>query len=119
MKQYGVGGGDSILSAALSSGESCGLAVWIQTLPLPFPAESQEVNQSQIKYIVQQILREGQDWAQTIPTAKMVAHWFVIVNFKGTPSLEEHKTIFSGFIKINLLCLVKLTLWRHVINSVI
>jgi hypothetical protein len=49
--------GDSILSAAFSSGESCGLAVWIQTLPLPFPAESQEVNQSKIKYIVQQILR--------------------------------------------------------------
>jgi hypothetical protein len=40
---------------------------------------------------------------------------FFFINFKGTPSQEEHKTIFSGLIR--WLYLVKVTLRRSVQQS--
>jgi hypothetical protein len=34
-------------------------------------------------------------------TAKLEARQFFILNFKGTPSQEEHKTILRGLSEIN------------------
>ncbi len=42
----------------------------------------------------------GQYYAQIIRAGKLEARPFFFSNFKGTPSQEEHKTIFSG-LKIN------------------
>ncbi len=38
----------------------------------------------------------GRYYAQIIPAGKLEALPFFFLNFKGTPSQEEHKTIFSG-----------------------
>jgi hypothetical protein len=38
---------------------------------------------------------------QTIRAGKLEAHPFFILNVKGTPSQEEHKTIFSCLSKID------------------
>ncbi len=35
-------------------------------------------------------------YAQIICAGKLEARLFFFLNFKGTPSQEEHKTIFSG-----------------------
>ncbi len=48
--------------------------------------------------------KRGQYKAQIICAAKLEARPFLILNFKGTPSQEEHKTIFSG-LKINKMAL--------------
>jgi hypothetical protein len=52
--------------------------------------------------IVQRILRG-------VGTAKLETPQIFILNFEGTPSQEEHKTIYSGLSEINLLYLAKLT----------
>jgi hypothetical protein len=38
----------------------------------------------------------GRYYAQIIHAGKLEASPFFFLNFKGTPSQEEHKTIFSG-----------------------
>jgi hypothetical protein len=38
----------------------------------------------------------GQYYAQIFRAGKLEARSFFFLNFKGTPSQEEHKTIFSG-----------------------
>jgi hypothetical protein len=39
-------------------------------------------------------------YAQTIPTAKLEARQFFIMDFEGTPFCKKHKTIFSGLAKL-------------------
>jgi hypothetical protein len=46
----------------------------------------------------------GQYYTQIICAGKLEARPFFFSNFKGTPSQEEHKTIFSG-LKINKMAL--------------
>jgi hypothetical protein len=41
------------------------------------------------------------------------ARQFFFLNFKETPSQEQHKTIFSGLSELNLLYLVKVTICRY------
>jgi hypothetical protein len=40
--------------------------------------------------------KRGQDCTQIIHADKLEARLFSFLNFKGTPSQEEHKTIFRG-----------------------
>jgi hypothetical protein len=40
--------------------------------------------------------KRGRDYAYSIHAGEMDACPFFFLNFKGTPSQEEHKTIFSG-----------------------
>jgi hypothetical protein len=47
-----------------------------------------------------------------IRTVKLEAQQIFIWNFKGTPSQEEHKTIFSGVMIYEITLLIKLT-FRH------
>ncbi len=42
--------------------------------------------------------KRGRYYAQIICAGKLEAHPFFFLNFKGTPSQEEQKTIFSGLI---------------------
>jgi hypothetical protein len=60
-----------------------------------------------VKGIVQRILRGVN--TKKIRPRKLEARPFFFLNFKGTPSQEGHKTIFSG---LRWLCLVKVTLRR-------
>jgi hypothetical protein len=53
------------------------------------------IHPHQLKGIVQRILR-GRYYAQIIHAGKLEARPFFFLNFKGTPSQEEQKTIFSG-----------------------
>jgi hypothetical protein len=48
--------------------------------------------------------KKGPDNAHSILTSKLKTCLFFFLNFKGTPSQEEHKTIFSSF-KINEMAL--------------
>jgi hypothetical protein len=49
-----------------------------------------------IKGTVQQILSGVEYYAQIIRAGKLEARLFFFLNFKGTPSQEEQKPIFSG-----------------------
>ncbi len=57
--------------------------------------------------------KKGQYYAQIICVSKLEAHPFFFLNLEGTPSQENHKTIFSGLSERNWLCLVKVKLWRY------
>jgi hypothetical protein len=46
----------------------------------------------------------GQYYAQIIRAGKLEVRPFFFLNFKGTPSQKEHKTIFSG-LKISTMAL--------------
>jgi hypothetical protein len=43
----------------------------------------------------------GQYSAKIIRAGKLEARQFFLLNFKGTPSQEQHKTILSGLSKLN------------------
>ncbi len=49
-----------------------------------------------VKSIIQRILTEVLEQAQMIITAKLEARQIFTLNFKGTQSRAEHKTIFGG-----------------------
>jgi hypothetical protein len=66
----------------------------------------------EFKGIFRRILRKINE-AQIIRAGKLAASQFFFLNFKGTPSQVQHKTIFSGISKLNLLCLVKVKLRRY------
>jgi hypothetical protein len=59
---------------------------------------------SGLKGIGQRILRGVNTKLNKIRPRKLEARPFFFLNFKGTPSKEEHKTIFSG-LKINEMAL--------------
>jgi hypothetical protein len=48
--------------------------------------------------------KRGRDYALSIRAGKLQACPYIFLNFKGTPSQEEHKTIFSR-LKINEMAL--------------
>ncbi len=53
--------------------------------------------------------KRGRYYAQIIRAGKLEARPFFFLNFKGTPSQEEQKTIFSGLRFVRWICLVKVT----------
>jgi hypothetical protein len=53
--------------------------------------------------------KRGRYYAQIISAGKLEARPFFFLNFKGTPSQEEHKTIYSGLTFVRWLCLIKVT----------
>jgi hypothetical protein len=64
-----------------------------------------------VKGIVQRILR-GSCLAHSIRASKMEAHTFFFLNFKGTPSQEEQKTVFSGLKFIEMVSSDLSDLWH-------
>ncbi len=68
--------------------------------------------QNIVKGIVQRILR-GSILGSIIRAGKLEARQFFFLNFKGTPSQKQCKTIVSGLSELNWHCLVKVTLRRY------
>jgi hypothetical protein len=63
---------------------------------LPFAEKNcQKLILLRLKGIAQRIL-SGSILCSNNPCGKLEARLFFFLNFKGTPSQEEHKTIFSG-----------------------
>jgi hypothetical protein len=56
--------------------------------------------QNNVKGIVQRILR-GSILGSIIRAGKLEARQFFFLNFKGTPSQEQRKTIFSSLSELN------------------
>ncbi len=54
------------------------------------------LNRALLKSIVQRILRGVKNKLKKICAGKLEARPFFFLNFKGTPSQEKQKTIFSG-----------------------
>jgi hypothetical protein len=55
--------------------------------------------------------------AQIIRARKLEAHSFFFLNFKGTPSQEEHKAIFCSLSEINWFCLDKVMAFFLTVRS--
>jgi hypothetical protein len=45
--------------------------------------------------------KRGRNYAHIIRAGKLEARQFCFLKFKGTPSQEQHKTIFSGLGELN------------------